>query len=397
MNREKIVNFLTCKYTIFAVWMVFTIFSIINNQENNYKIFHNVFWHVWDGKPLYIPYPEEYFDVNLYGPFFSVLIAPFALLPWRVGLIFWNVGLTLLMYLTIRKSTFSWNQQLLLLWFSVNEFYTAVGSAQFNIAIAALIFLTYYAIEKEKDVWAALFIVIGTFVKLYGIVGLAFFFFSKHKWKFLLYLLMWSVIAFVMPMVLNSPEYIIGQYGDWYDALVAKNELNLDVSGQNVSVLGMIRVLSGFATYSDLWIIVPGLILFALPYLRISQYKYLHFRYAILASILMFLVLFSTGSESVTYIIAVLGVCVWYVSMPQHRTKWDIGLMVFVFLITSMSPSDLFPRYVEETIIKPYALKALPVFCVWLKLTYELLTIDYGKSTNENRKTKFNIYNLFTI
>ncbi|MDO4802543.1 MAG: glycosyltransferase family 87 protein [Prevotellaceae bacterium] len=386
MSREKIVNFLTCKYTIFAVWMVFTIFSIINNQENNYKIFHNVFWHVWDGKPLYIPYPEEYVDVNLYGPFFSVLIAPFALLPWQIGLIFWNVGLTLLMYLTIRKSTFSWNQQLLLLWFSVNEFYTAVGSAQFNIAIAALIFLTCYAIEKEKDVWAALCIVIGTFVKLYGIVGLAFFFFSKHKWKFLLYLLMWSAIAFVLPMVLNSPEYIIGQYGDWYDALVAKNELNLDVSGQNISVLGMIRVLSGFATYSDLWIIIPGLILLALPYLRISQYKYLHFRYAILASILMFLVLFSTGSESVTYIIAVLGVCVWYISMPQHRTKWDIGLMVFVFLITSMSPSDLFPRYIEETIIKPYALKALPVFCVWLKLTYELLTIDYGKSTNETAK-----------
>lgn len=379
VNREKIVNFLTCKYTIFAVWMVFTIFSIINNQENNYKIFHNVFWHVWDGKPLYIPYPEEYVDVNLYGTFFSVLIAPFALLPWRIGLIFWNFSLALLIYLTIRKSTFSWNQQLLLLWFSVNEFYTAVGSAQFNIAIAALIFLTFYAIEKEKDVWAALCIVIGTFVKLYGVVGLAFFFFSKHKLKFILYLLIWSAIAFVLPMALNSPEYIIGQYGDWYDALVAKNVHNLDVSGQNVSLLGMIRVLSGFATYSDLWIIIPGLILLALPYLRISQYKYLHFRYAILASILMFVVLFSTGSESVTYIIAVLGVCVWYVSMPQHRTKWDIGLMVFVFLITSMSPSDLFPRYIEETIIKPYALKALPVFCVWLKLTYELLTADYSK------------------
>lgn len=379
VNREKIVNFLTCKYTIFAVWMVFTIFSIINNQENNYKIFHNVFWHVWDGKPLYIPYPEEYVDVNLYGPFFSVLIAPFALLSWRIGLIFWNFSLALLIYLTIRKSTFSWNQQLLLLWFSVNEFYTAVGSAQFNIAIAALIFLTFYTIEKEKDVWAALCIVIGTFVKLYGVVGLAFFFFSKHKLKFILYLLIWSAIAFVLPMALNSPEYIIGQYGDWYDALVAKNVHNLDVSGQNVSLLGMIRVLSGFATYSDLWIIIPGLILLALPYLRISQYKYLHFRYAILASILMFVVLFSTGSESVTYIIAVLGVCVWYISMPQHRTKWDIGLMVFVFLITSMSPSDLFPRYIEETIIKPYALKALPVFCVWLKLTYELLTADYSK------------------
>ena len=281
---------------------------------------------------------------------------------------------------------FSWQQQLLFLWFSVNEFYTAAGSAQFNIAIAALILLTFHAIEKEKDIWAALCIAIGTFVKLYGIVGLAFFFFSRHKIKFILWLLIWSAVAFVLPMAFNSPEYIIGQYGDWYNALVAKNELNLNVSGQDVSVLGMIRVLSSFATYSDLWILIPGLILFALPYLRIRQYKYLHFHHAILASVLMFVVLFSTGSESVTYIIAVIGVCIWYVSKPQHRTKWDIGLMIFVFLITSMSPSDLFPHYIQENIIKPYALKALPVFCVWMKLIYELLTVNYDFQNDKQSK-----------
>ena len=45
---------------------------------------------------------------------------------------------------------------------------------QFNIAVAAMILSSFFLIEKEKDGWAAFFIVLGTLVKLYGIVGLAF-------------------------------------------------------------------------------------------------------------------------------------------------------------------------------------------------------------------------------
>jgi hypothetical protein len=52
--------------------------------------------------------------------------------------------------------------------------------------------------------------------------------------------------------------------------------------------------------------------------------------------------------------------------------------MVFAFLLTSMSPSDLFPAYLRKTWIQPYALKALPVAIIWLQLTYELCTRDYA-------------------
>ena len=44
----------------------------------------------------------------------------------------------------------------------------------------SLIILSYVLIEKEKDFWSACLIILGTFIKLYGIVGLAFFFFSKN-------------------------------------------------------------------------------------------------------------------------------------------------------------------------------------------------------------------------
>ena len=248
---------------------------------------------------------------------------------------------------------------------------------QFNIVTVALIVASYYCIEKEKDVLAACFIMIGTFVKLYGIVGLAFFFFSKHKGKLVAALAGWAVVCFVLPMAISSPEYVIGQYQEWMMSLGGKNMENMFSNMQNQSLLGLVRKISYVATYSDLWLIVPGIIAFCAPYLRISQYKNSAFRYAFLASVLMFVVLFSTGSESSTYIIAFIGVAIWYVAVPWKRSRWDVALMVFAFILTSMSPSDLFPRFIRKTYVQPYALKALPVVLIWFKLIYEMLVRDY--------------------
>ena len=96
-----------------------------------------------------------------------------------------------------------------------------------------------------------------------------------------------------------------------------------------------------------------------------------------LASVLMFCVLFSNSSENSTYIIAFVGVSVWYCCVPWKRTRWDIALMVFVFVLSSLSPGDLFPAYLRTEYVRPYALKALPVTIVWFKLCWEILTKDY--------------------
>jgi hypothetical protein len=70
-------------------------------------------------------------------------------------------------------------------------------------------------------------------------------------------------------------------------------------------------------------------------------------------------------------------VVIWYTASPWKRTNWDIALMVFVFILSSMSPSDLFPAYIRTEWVKPYALKALPVVLVWFKLCYEMTFRDY--------------------
>jgi len=187
-------------------------------------------------------------------------------------------------------------------------------------------------------------------------------------------------VFFILPMSFSSPAYVIGQYGDWIRVLSEKNSTNMFSPHQNVSLLGMVRKISGNATYSDTYLIGAGLLLFLIPYLRFKQYACLSFRYFILASTLLFVVLFSTGSESSGYITALIGVAIWYTAAPWKRNKWDIALLVFVFVFTSLSPTDIFPRFIREQLIKPYALKALPCVLVWLKLCYELCTRDFSEA-----------------
>ena len=364
--------------TLFGLWLLLPVIATLLklSKHNNFLIFRYVYWHTIEQLPLYVAY-DEYWDTNHYGPFFSLVIAPFAMLPVRWGLFFWLIVLSLSLYYAIRKLPFPDRKRIFLYWFCAHELLTALFMSQFNIAIAAIIVATFYCIEKEKDIWAACFIMLGTFVKLYGIVGLAFFFFSKHKVKFLLALLGWALVMFVAPMAISSPDYIISQYVGWWDSLSAKNAENIFSGGQNISLLGMVRKISGCASYSDLWLILGGLIIFGLPYLRIAQYKYKAFRYALLASVLLFVVLFSTGSESSTYIIAFVGVGIWYWSVPLKRSKWDIALMVFAFILTSFSPSDLFPAYLRKEFVQPYALKALPCAIIWFKLSYEMCFRNY--------------------
>ena len=390
--RNKIAQFLAKPFfhdyrTIFVLWVLMCIIVAITksyNSDGNYRIFIGVWNHTIEQLPLFDHYPLEYDDMNHYGPFFALVIAPFAWMNRYAGMAFWMLFLSMFLYVSVRKSDFTKYQQLFVFWFCSHELLNALFLQQYNIAITAGVLLTFTMIERKQDFWAAFFIMLGTMIKLYGIVGLAFFFFSKNKLTLVLSCLFWGVVMFVAPMAVSSPEYIIQQYYEWYIALVEKNADNINVLAgnmadlsTNISLLGMVRRTRHIVTYSALWLIIPGIIAFLIPYLRISQYKYVAFRQTLLASVLMFTVLFSTGSENSTYIIAFAGVALWYCCAPWKRSKWDIALMVVVFIISSLSPGDLFPKAIYRGLIQPYALKALPVTIVWFKLCYEMYTRDY--------------------
>ena len=380
---KMITKLLNNKKIILVIWILLASISAIKQyligNDNNYLIFKNVFYHTLEQKSLYATYPNLYFDHNHYGPIFSLFIAPFALLPDGIGMVLWCLFNALVLVYAIRQINLESNKINLVLWICAHEFLTAILGQQFNPIMTSIIILSYVLIEKEKDFWSACLIVLGTFIKLYGIVGLAFFFFSKNKMKFIGSLAIWSIVFFLLPMAISSPEFILNSYSEWFTRLVEKNNENASLNSmQDISIMGMVRKTLNMPHLSNMLFLIPGLLLFGLPYLRFNMYSNKKFQLLLLASVLIFTVIFSSGSESPTYIIAFAGVAIWFV-IQEEKTKWTWFLFIFAMILTSFSPSDLIPKFIRETYVKPYALKALPCVLIWFQISYELITTQFSK------------------
>jgi hypothetical protein len=383
-------------YTL-ATWLWFGLAVIAialsfvhHSGMNNYTIFRQVFYHTIHKQNLYLAYPQEYGDVNLYGPIFSIVIAPFALLPYKVGAVLWALASTTFLFYAILQLPVKKEIKTAILILNAIEMMNVASYYQSNAFIAGCIILGFIYINKGKDIWALFFIMLASFVKIYGIVGLAFFFFSKHKWKFIFWFFVWSLVFFLLPVTISSWQFVTQSYKDWYNALTHKADKNIITTTQNlyqdISVMGMARRIFKYETLNNVFIYIPAVILFGLQYLRVTYFSDIRYRLYLLCSVLLMVVIFSTGSESSTYIIAFPAICIWYFLQP--KSKWITAYFIFAFVLTTLSYSDILTPYVRKNIMIPYSLKALPSFITWLIICWQMyskqfLKLDLQKSVSQ--------------
>ena len=352
--------------------------NFLSQRHNNYLIFKYAYLNAIEEAHLYAPNPTHHFDKNHYGPVFSILFAPFALCPdWLGEILFVGTSVLMLLWAIYSLPLNEWQKNGMLL-ICLNELLTAGFNVQFNILIAAIILLSYTLILKQKEFLAPLPFLIGTFVKLYGIVSLAFFFFVKDKPKYILACFAWSIVLFLAPMLIASPDYIISMYREWFYILVEKNGENASlISSQDISIMGFFRRAFADSTIPTLPFLIGGVILFGLPYLRISQYKQPAFQLLLVASTLMFPILFSSSSEGSTYIIVFVGIALWFVIQPQPYQKYHWVLLGLVVFFATLNSTDLYPRVVRD-FMRLHSIKAVPCTIVWLRVIYEMLTKDFS-------------------
>jgi hypothetical protein len=239
-----------------------------------------------------------------------------------------------------------------------------------------MIILSFTMVEDERDFYAPFWILLGTFTKVYGVVGIIFFLFSKNKTHFILGCIVWSVVLFALPMALSSPSYIIQTYLDWYHSLILKNSQLIVSISSDLTIMGLVRKVSGHLELSNFWFFIFGIPLLLLPLIRIKQYSSKQFRVLILASILLFIVLFSTASEHPTYIICIVGVFLWLVMQEKIFSIKNIAITFFVLMLTGLAPTYVFSKELAVFILY-YALKALPCIVVWILLLWDLYTKDF--------------------
>ncbi|MGZ5197714.1 MAG: hypothetical protein ACXWB7_07170, partial [Kaistella sp.] len=98
--KDKFLRFISNPKYIFGIYLLISAVSAISKyvggpqKYNNYMIFKNVFTNTLAQKNIYLQYPDIHFDSNHYGIFFSILIAPFAILPDWLGIVLWNIANT---------------------------------------------------------------------------------------------------------------------------------------------------------------------------------------------------------------------------------------------------------------------------------------------------------------
>jgi Glycosyltransferase family 87 len=381
------------KYPISIInicWFLLTFLTALSEivrgpkAYNNYQIFKQVFFHTIHQTDLYATYNYEYFDSNHYGIIFSFIIAPFAILPDWLGCLLWCMANAAVLFYAIMQLPLSLKQKQIVLAISIIELLTSVHNTQFNPIMAACIMLPFIWVQQKKIWAAALMIVLGVFVKLYGIVALVTLLFTHKKWQYQGWVIIWAVVLFCLPMLYSSPLFVVESYSNWYQSLAEKNVQNTSlgiVYGQNISVHGMLQRIFNLPNLSQLWVLVPAALLNIAPLFRLKQLKNHTFQLYYLALCLISVIIFSSSAESSTYIIAVPGVAIWYI-LSDTKNKWNISLLVFIFLFTILSPTDLCPDYIKKHFFIQYSLKALPCMVVWMVIVFTLLKNNFALQNN---------------
>lgn len=347
------------------IWLTIAIFtivqSLITHRYNNYLIFENTVNNLFQQTSFYAAYPQYHFDTNHYGPIFSVFFMPFSFLPTALGFSIWNIFTTVFLFKAIATLPLKNVTPIYLI--AIPCLVSSCLSQQSNPLIGGFIILSYTLLNKNKGVWSTFFIMLGTFIKLYGIVGLSLFFFVKNKKRFIIYLVMWALILFVLPMLFSSPAFILHSYQEWMISLAQKNTNNIWENSIDISIMGFFRHLFSNPTLPNLIFLVTGSLIFLIPYLNFKQFEDQKFQLLILASTLIFPVLFSTGAEDCTYIIAIPAVGIWY--LTTERKKWKSYLVGAVFIF-----SCNFPQFIYHSVALKYPILltvlSLPFFIVWL-------------------------------
>jgi len=340
--------------------------SIVYTDYNNYVIFKNAYFHLIHDQDLYQFYPTEQYDLYKYTPIFAAGFGIFAYLPDAFGLFGWNLlnvlCLWLGIYLLPRLTQFEKGFLLLLV---VIELITSIQNEQSNGLMVGLLVAAVGLLERGKYQWATLLVVISVYIKLFSIISLVLFLFYPKKFKLASYTALWFVLLFIVPLLFISFDQYLFLWKSFGEMLRQDHS-----ASYGYSVMGILN--SWFSIEpSKVGLVLVGLILLLVPYLKIKAYRDQEFRLLALASLLIWTVIFNHKAESPTFIIALVGMALWFV---MEKKNWlSIALFVFAIVLTSLSSTDLFPKDVRDNFIKPYALKALPSVIVWCVILVKMI------------------------
>ena len=321
--------------------------GVQTSTHATFPIFRQSFPHLAAGTDLYDRYPAEQGteerDRFKYAPSAAVVLAPLSIMPFLVGLLAWTLVNTLAVYAAVRR-LLPGREGLLAQFIVFPALIAAVQSTSSNGLIAALLVGTFVAIEAGQAWRAAFAVATGTLMKLFPAAVLPFVFVSPRRWRIAVAVVAVFALLLAAPLLVTSPAELAAQYRSWV-AILLRDEGDLTFAR---SIMVVFREFSGTTVANWLFQGIATLILLT-PLLRKAKWTDAGFRRAFLASLLVYVVIFNHQSENASYVIASIGLALWFLSNERTLARW-------VLLLACMA-----------------GLEAVPYFLVWIWMQFDLL------------------------
>ncbi len=334
-------------------------------KHNNFLVFRHEFYTLISGGDLYAFHPAVHASEYRYSPTFALLFAPIALLSIHAGMVVWSLLNALAMYAAIRL-LLPWRQAtvaLLIVLFEVNN---SIQNMQSNALVAALMVLAFVAYETDRPWRGAMATAAGTLIKIFplsaGLFGLLHA--PRGRWRVLGAAAVVGVVGVLLPVPVIGFHGLIQQYQWWHATELRQMEttqwslmaaLDAWFGGPKVwwpvQAAGLVALLATLATRFDAWR-DPG------------------FRRVVLCAVLCYVTVFNYGAESPSYVIAMTGVVVWWVSGP--RRPYQNVLFLLCFVLSSLTHDFVPPSWRTEW-INPARARVWPVTAAYVAMLIEML------------------------
>jgi len=331
---------------------------------NNFIIFRRSFAHLLAGQDLYGAFPAEHIDFFKYSPTFAALMAPFAYLPTPVGAVLWNLLNAAVFVAAIWKlPVLDARAKGLLCWFVAPEFLGACQNMQTNVLMAGLMVLAFDLCESRNEAAASLAVVLSFYVKIYGLLAGLLFLLYPRRWRLLGLTAAWVAVLGLLPLLLVPPRQLAFLYGSWLRLVQADR-----ATAVGFSAMAWLRAWLGLSP-PPVAVVAAGLVALVLPLANRAAFADVRFRLSLLASVLLWAVVFNHKAESSTFIIAMTGAGLWYFSRPPR--PWRTALAWLAFALTSVAYSDLVPSSLKARFVIPLVLKVVALLVIWIAVVVE--------------------------
>jgi len=248
--------------------------------------------------------------------------------------------------------------------YAVVELTTSLQNAQSNALIVGLILCAFSLLERDRYAFSTLLIALTVYIKIFGLIAFALFLFYRAKGRFAVWSLIWMTLLFLSPLLVVDIDQLMSLYKSWFTLLKEDH-----ASSYGLSFLGWLQ--AWFGIHANKYLVtIAGFLVLCLPFLKIDRYRDYSFRLYFLSSVLVWSVIFNHMAESPTFIIAVVGVAIWYFSSPKSLPKGIVIITVFIF--TQLIQTDVFPQQIRRELMQAFTLKVFPCIVAWFYIMIDL-------------------------